>query len=173
MQLGSIVLALAMLAGATPAYRLTRTGGEVVYIVSYVKKGQFYHVTDGRGKVTQHFVGSVKSIEPLTEQEAKLAEGGTGADAAPDLGSSAGSADIPYDLPSARTTARYTPRTTSRTTARTGARRSYSLDDPLPALDLSASNIGTTATGIPLHMGPRGGIYHYSKSGNKVYQRKK
>jgi hypothetical protein len=32
---------------------------------------------------------------------------------------------------------------------------------------------GTTATGIPLHMGPRGGIYHYSASGRKVYERKR
>jgi len=32
---------------------------------------------------------------------------------------------------------------------------------------------GTTATGIPLHVGPRGGVYHYSKSGNKVYERKR
>ena len=37
----------------------------------------------------------------------------------------------------------------------------------------SSTSLGTTATGIPLHMGPRGGVYHYSKSGNKVYQRKK
>jgi hypothetical protein len=32
---------------------------------------------------------------------------------------------------------------------------------------------GTAPTGIPLHVGPRGGIYHYSKNGNKVYERKR
>lgn len=32
---------------------------------------------------------------------------------------------------------------------------------------------GHTATGIPIHTGPRGGRYHYSKNGNKVYERKK
>jgi len=32
---------------------------------------------------------------------------------------------------------------------------------------------GHTATGIPTFTGPRGGHYHYSKSGNKVYERKK
>ena len=31
---------------------------------------------------------------------------------------------------------------------------------------------GTTATGIPTYVGPRGGVYHYSKSGNKVYKRR-
>lgn len=33
--------------------------------------------------------------------------------------------------------------------------------------------IGTTPTGKTLYQGPRGGVYHYSKSGKKVYQRKK
>jgi hypothetical protein len=32
---------------------------------------------------------------------------------------------------------------------------------------------GHTATGIPTYTGPRGGEYHYSKSGKKVYERKK
>jgi hypothetical protein len=32
---------------------------------------------------------------------------------------------------------------------------------------------GQTATGIPTYTGPRGGTYHYSKSGNKVYSRHK
>jgi hypothetical protein len=36
-----------------------------------------------------------------------------------------------------------------------------------------SSSLGTTPTGLQLHMGPRGGIFHYSKNGNKVYQRRK
>jgi len=32
---------------------------------------------------------------------------------------------------------------------------------------------GTTATGIPTYTGPGGGTYHYSKSGNKVYEKHK
>ncbi len=32
---------------------------------------------------------------------------------------------------------------------------------------------GQTATGIPTYTGPRGGQYHYSKSGNKVYEKRK
>jgi|SRR5271157_2597409 len=32
---------------------------------------------------------------------------------------------------------------------------------------------GTTATGIPTYVGPRGGVYHYSKSGKKVYERRR
>lgn len=34
------------------------------------------------------------------------------------------------------------------------------------------TQIGTTPTGKTLYQGPRGGIYHYSKSGRKVYQKK-
>ena len=30
-----------------------------------------------------------------------------------------------------------------------------------------------TATGIPIHTGPRGGRYHYSKSGKKVYEKRR
>jgi hypothetical protein len=43
----------------------------------------------------------------------------------------------------------------------------------LPQRNSTSSSLGTTPTGIPLHMGPRGGIYHYSKSGKKVYERKR
>ena len=32
---------------------------------------------------------------------------------------------------------------------------------------------GQTATGIPTYTGPRGGVYHYSPSGNKVYSKHK
>jgi hypothetical protein len=32
---------------------------------------------------------------------------------------------------------------------------------------------GTTPTGIPFHVRPRGGVFHYSKSGKKVYERKR
>jgi hypothetical protein len=39
--------------------------------------------------------------------------------------------------------------------------------DPPPSF--LSSSPGYTATGIPLHVGPRGGVYHYSKSGKKVY----
>ena len=31
----------------------------------------------------------------------------------------------------------------------------------------------TTATGKPIYVGPRGGHYHYSKSGKKVYERRR
>jgi micrococcal nuclease len=42
------------------------------------------------------------------------------------------------------------------------------------SVDRSGSETGErTATGIPIHTGPRGGKFHYSKSGKKVYERKK
>ena len=75
-----------------------------------------------------------------------------------------------------------TPRTEYRRSAtthyRTSARNKYRavdrgsgyVDQTAPA---SGTAFGTTATGIPTYVGPRGGIYHYSASGNKVYQRKR
>ncbi len=38
---------------------------------------------------------------------------------------------------------------------------------------LAEQSTGQTATGIPTYTGPRGGTYHYSKSGKKVYEKKK
>ena len=35
------------------------------------------------------------------------------------------------------------------------------------------TQIDTISNGIPIYEGPRGGRYHYSKSGKKVYERKK
>ncbi len=32
---------------------------------------------------------------------------------------------------------------------------------------------GTTATGLPIYEGPRGGRYHISKSGKKVYEKRR
>ena len=145
-----------------PAYRLTRTDGSVILIVSYVKKGLFYVVTDMRQHSTQHLIESVKSIEPLSQEEMDKA-----------------SADL--DQPSAvapEYSARTSPRIEARTTARRTGRR-YARKDgiklppsiPVESNSTSAASLGTTATGIPLHMGPRGGIYHYSANGNKVYER--
>jgi endonuclease YncB( thermonuclease family) len=50
--------------------------------------------------------------------------------------------------------------------------------EPAPSQTQQAGVSGTptgqtTATGIPIYKGPRGGRYHYSKSGKKVYERKK
>jgi hypothetical protein len=39
--------------------------------------------------------------------------------------------------------------------------------------DNKADSVGTTKSGQTIHEGPRGGLYHYSKSGNKVYEKKK
>jgi hypothetical protein len=172
MRRGSILLVVALLMGAAPAYRLTRTNGDVLYIVSYEKKGQFYVVTDTEGRVTQHFVGSVESIKPLSEEEAGSAGEGDNSSYSSGPGSTRHSGSF-FGPSSARTSAKSTPRTTARNRARTTARRSYNYPDYLPFLDMSASNIGTTPTGIPLHMGPRGGIFHYSASGNKVYHSRK
>jgi hypothetical protein len=46
-------------------------------------------------------------------------------------------------------------------------------EEPEKTVRPSETPYGTTATGIPTYMGPRGGIYHYSASGKKVYQRRK
>lgn len=37
----------------------------------------------------------------------------------------------------------------------------------------SVQQVGTTKKGQPIYVGPRGGRYHYSASGKKVYERKR
>lgn len=44
---------------------------------------------------------------------------------------------------------------------------------PPPAATETGKVVGHTATGLPIYEGPAGGRYHYSKSGKKVYEKKK
>jgi hypothetical protein len=37
----------------------------------------------------------------------------------------------------------------------------------------SESAVGATPTGKTIYVGPRGGLYHYSESGKKVYERRR
>ena len=160
-------------AAGAPGYRMTRRDGHMYLIKRYMKQGTFYVVTDINGKNTSHLIDSVASIEPLTKEQ--LAEEGPH-----------------YETPGASKgpeSARISARTSARTTARTKARAQdpepkelefSSIPDIPPARPAassdsftSSSGPGTTATGIPLHVGPRGGIYHYSKSGKKVYEKRK
>jgi hypothetical protein len=43
-------------------------------------------------------------------------------------------------------------------------------DSPTPRITGTPSG-DTTATGKTIYVGPRGGLYHYSASGRKVYER--
>jgi hypothetical protein len=63
---------------------------------------------------------------------------------------------------SSRSVSTHTPRTYTPAPSETVDRNPY-----------GQSATGHTATGIPIFTGPRGGRYHYSKSGKKVYERKK
>jgi hypothetical protein len=45
-----------------------------------------------------------------------------------------------------------------------------SVADRTPSGDIAS---GTTATGIPTYVGPRGVVYHYSTSGKNVYERRR
>lgn len=50
----------------------------------------------------------------------------------------------------------------------------YSINTETDTIDRSNEKaVGQTPTGLTIYEGPRGGKYHYSKSGNKVYERKK
>jgi hypothetical protein len=60
-----------------------------------------------------------------------------------------------------------------RSTGSTRSRTVVSREDAVAPSYSGSSSLGTAPTGLQLHMGPRGGIYHYSKNGNKVYQRRK
>jgi hypothetical protein len=149
---------------APAGYRMTRTDGNVYLLKSYKQDGRFYTVTDINGKVTTHLIESVLSIRELSEE--KLDE-----------------AVATYEPPGVSARASSSTRTSARTSSRSKARTTARIPDPVPVpkpdpppssyTSADSSSLGSTATGIPLHMGPRGGIYHYSKNGNKVYQRKK
>jgi hypothetical protein len=43
---------------------------------------------------------------------------------------------------------------------------------PAPVPPRALRPNGTTSTGQPIYTGPRGGKYHYSASGKKVYERR-
>jgi hypothetical protein len=51
-----------------------------------------------------------------------------------------------------------------------GLPNTYTVADRTPSGDIAS---GTTATGIPTYVGPRGEVYHYSMSGKKVYERRR
>jgi hypothetical protein len=72
------------------------------------------------------------------------------------------------------------PKTTARAVVRKAAKPTTSVDSmPATSADSVDRNphgervTGSTATGIPTFTGPRGGTYHYSASGNKVYSKHK
>jgi hypothetical protein len=150
-----------------PHYRMIRTNGQILYLVDYEKKGQFYFVTDTRRKVTQHFVGSVRSIEPLSKAEAiKVAD---------QLSEPGSSTYLPTPRTMPRNKAREAPRTASGLFVKTPPLPRRAPDpEPVPSpLSDDSSSLGYTPRGFALQMGPRGGIYHISKNGNKVYHSKK
>ncbi len=63
--------------------------------------------------------------------------------------------------------------TTSSSTPTLGDRVTKSTGGLVDRNPYGETSTGSTATGIPTYTGPRGGTYHYSKSGNKVYSKKK
>jgi len=170
--------------GAVPAaFRLTKHDGSVVMLARYRVDGRYYVGTDVHGTTRQFYVDNVKSLEPLDGPPA----------ASPEL-------PVAEATPSARTTARTAPRTTARTTpresppatfeapaiglpdagppaARPSPGSSTSSRPPAEEEDRPARASGshyagyTTATGIPMLTGPRGGTYHLSKSGKKDYHK--
>jgi hypothetical protein len=170
----------------TPAwaagYRVTKDDDSTLLVRRFQKRDKFYALTDRSGKITQLFESTVKNIEPLSGETwksltdpPKPVKPPSDLEAKDDVKEEQGllpeSRSDPVVAKSpAKTSYRSTARTSARTTARTSP-RPPALDDPPPYVDRTSP--GTTATGIPLHVGPRGGIYHFSASGNKVYQRKK
>jgi len=125
-----------------PKFRINLTRGDAVFALFYVKIGTFIHATDLEGKVTQHFEKSVKSIEPLSYQEGRAA---LALIAKLKLGVMA--------LSQARAEAKRKPDPPPR-------------PPPPPA--------ATVSSGYPsgTQIGPRGGTFHYTKSGKKDYHKR-
>lgn len=69
--------------------------------------------------------------------------------------------------------ARSTARTTARTGTRTAPREDPEDDKSIKELRARSPSGKYSATGLALHVGPRGGVYHYSASGKKVYHKRK
>jgi hypothetical protein len=81
--------------------------------------------------------------------------------------------DSSIGIPTAKTEYRSSARARYRTSARKDASVAQASNDSEGSIHPSETPYGTTATGIPTYMGPRGGIYHYSASGRKVYERRR
>lgn len=147
-----------------PRWKVTLRDGRVFLAVEYVTKGTWHVFTDIKGNKSTFAASAVKSIEPLPEAEAEQL-----LDEAP-----------PEKLTSPRNVG---PRVEARTDARVVFRGSARITPPVrkprrppPQMpsqpyipEYVPSSAGYSATGLPLHVGPRGGIYHISKNGNKVY----
>jgi hypothetical protein len=134
-----------------PRARVTRKGNLIFYVASYTRNKDWYTFVDTKGAKRTQLASSIERIEDLTPAEAfRLV-------AAP-----------PEELSPHATRVPTGPRVAARTRYRSAARQDlYAAQEAM--LNQSMSNIGYTPTGIPMHMGPRGGIYHISSGGNKVY----
>jgi micrococcal nuclease len=73
----------------------------------------------------------------------------------------------PWEFRHPPVTTQITPPTPKRRSVEPAAPSTFDRDSDKEAVT------GYTATGIPIHTGPRGGRYHYSKNGKKVYEKKK
>ena len=127
-------------------FRMVRDGA--VYLLrEHRKEGKNYVVRDVYGKVTSHLIASVTSIEPLT-------------------GAQLDEAMVGYETPGTRNKDK--PKAKPPTVFVTPEMiREFSIQPPPPPVARSSSDQGSS--GQTLHTGPRGGVYHISKNGNKVY----
>lgn len=143
-------------------YRVIRKGGKTVEVRRVVEKSPWYHLTDFTGKSTSQLMASVDRVEPIyqaevdkiaadeekfrqfqaEESQRKVREERALADAR-----------LAGRLEEARDQGRQEARMQANTSVSTSYRSSYS---------------GGSST----HVGPRGGVYHYSASGKKVYHKK-
>lgn len=135
--------------GQTPSgdedvYRVTRTGGQTFIASSYVEQKPWHIFTAPGGKQSRHMSSSIASIVKLDSADAKKAAGEA------------------IDVES---------RNQARTVARTRARVAARTAPPAPPVVESDDSGGGYGSGT--HIGPRGGVYHYSASGNKVYSKRK
>jgi hypothetical protein len=55
----------------------------------------------------------------------------------------------------------------------TGVLKGSQVESQQSSVRSGETAVGTTPTGKTIYVGPRGGLYHYSKSGKKVYERRR
>jgi hypothetical protein len=141
-------------------YRVTRTRGEVIEVVKVSEKKPWYYFTHATGKMSSQLMVSVSKIEPILQADLdkKAAVDRELHAEAVKQEKERREEEEKIRLEEFRLAAREEARTKARTEART---------------EPAAAGYSTSSSGRTNYTGPRGGVYHYSASGKKVYSKKK
>lgn len=152
-----------------PRYRVEPKADEPYVVHDYEQKGEWYVFTDVHGRKSTYPASSISRVVPLEPHQSVAI-----VDASPSTSGTGHATARTRSGMSIRIGPRIEARTQARLKPPPRKRRAPVLPPPAwnPFVGFGAG-AGYSATGIPLHVGPRGGVYHYSANGNKVYHSRK